>query len=335
MARTPSSVAWVAARYTRAKGTADRRAAQIAWMEDRKAFHENQARQYTQKIAGLKEDLEAAELAAAAHADTLGLHERAAPPHMAAIRPHEIPAPLGRGGLTRWLVRTFKASQNQTLSIDELTDALAARLQTTSEARARTKYRLQVRLNILSKAGRVEALDPPRHPQRRWRLADSWAAPVASPQKTGRRRFTSGGIHQPALWLIRTQQDILRALRKRDSMDKSTVQRLEESLTSLQKTWSAHPLHFELDVDGRIPKDSRHGDVARMFIKNQLTQAPGWRTVAEIHGLDATLLIGVKRISLNAIEKALKSMLLEGLVENRRTSDRADTQWRWKRTNRG
>lgn len=330
MPRTPSSVAWVAARYSRSKGTADRRAAQIAWMQGRKAFHEHHARQYAEKIAALQKDLAAAERAAAAHADTLGLHERAAPPEIAAVRPHEHPAPMGHGGLTKWLIRTLKASPDNTLSIDRLTDQLVSRLKAATDERSRVKYRLQVRLNILAKTGRMEALDPARHPQRRWRLADDWEGTVGTPQRDTKRRFKSGGIHQPALWLIRTQQDVLRALRRRDSLDPATVQRLEESLKSLQQTWADHPLHFKLDVDGKIPKDSRHGNVARMFVKNQLTQAGSWRTVGEIHGLDTTLLIGVKRISVNAIEKALKDLLLEGLVENRRVDDRAETQWRWK-----
>ncbi|MDZ3799783.1 MAG: hypothetical protein U0T03_13440 [Xanthomonadales bacterium] len=143
MSKTPSSVAWLNSKYSRAKGQIARTTERIKGVEARLELHRHNVARCEEQLAGLRGSLERAETRALQFARALELHAQA--PRIAAVgkTPANEHLPFfKRGGMTTAVYSALRSAPGGVVTIDELQNQLMQTLELAPEDSARFRMRL-------------------------------------------------------------------------------------------------------------------------------------------------------------------------------------------------
>ena len=262
---------------------------------------------------------------------TMELHAHAPPIEaVGEIRPNEHPRFFKHGGMTTAIFKALRSAPEGVVTIDELHSQLMQMLELSPEDSARFRIRLQIRLQVLLRNGKVTALDRSGVSRRRWMLSKNWVpAPPATQSKKYPTHNSKGSI-QPAHWLIRSQLDI--AIARNDAVARGNTKlssKLSEDMDAIDDVWRQHPLHFEVDL-GWTPSSraSHYRESIYARVVRILTQARGGMTIIALQAACPCPSSKNRQASTRAIEAALRQLLLEGRVEHRQRRSDGQVEWR-------
>ena len=331
MSKTPSSVAWLNSKYSRAKGRIARATERIKRVEARLELHRHNVERCEEQLAHLRGSLARAEARASQFAHALKLHARA--PRIAAvgeILPNEHPPFFKRGGMTTAIYRAIRSAPGKVVTIDELQTQLMQTLELAQKDSARFRMRLQVRLQILLREGKVQTPDRNGASGKRWMLSKDWVpAPRAIQSKKYPIHKSSGSV-QPARWLIQSKRDIAAAKRGIAAQgDASLSSKLDGDMDAIDHVWRQHPFHFEVDLDWAPSsrashyRESIYARLSRILAENRQGM-----TIIDLQAACPCPSDKRRQASTRAIEAALRQMLLEGRVEHRQSDLNGLIEWR-------
>lgn len=322
MQKTPSSAAWLASRYSRAKGMVARQEFEVARQERRLTHHARQMELARGDLAVAKVKLADEERRVLSLAKTIDLHE-------ASIEMEEVPAigPKGPrftlkfGGLTRSIIGAVKPGE---MRIDDLIETLAQEFGVGPKDRTRFKVRLNTRLARLQVQGCVRRIDPPHSPGRRWTLVPDYR-PKKVMMPPGRQYITSEGSLLPAHWLIRTQQELMQVEEDCRQRGEPVPEHVASALSAVLDVWGEHPMNFE--VHPKTVSNRLRRDVIRSQILQRLKYAESFLFDTDFLDEPDPVRYGQAPVSLKSIQKALKQLLLEGLVQRHLPQANAQAEW--------
>ena len=327
MARTPSSLAWLMSKLSRAKGQVERQTENAKEIERLLGFHRKHASAYEARLRQLRIALAKTEAEVAALTRTISLHECPAEPAMvSAVRPHERVRFFPYGGMTTAIVRMLKNAPSGIRTIDELVAGLMDALRSPPTDTALLRQRVQARLVALARQGKVVSLDGNWTVGRRWSLSHEWLPQNANATVTKRGKFRSSGDVHAAHWLIRTQQAAANLRADLSSDDELRAAKLDDVLRATSDVWSQHPSHFAFALKLQVPPRRRLQREIDSIVSAVLVSSGRWMTAQEILAAARLGDRSERAISLTAVERALKHALLEGAVEHRQP-DGTDVEW--------
>ena len=331
MSKTPSSVAWLNSKYSRAKGQIARATERIRGIEAKLELHRHNVQRGEEQLRELKGTLARSEARASQYARALELHARA--PRIEAvgkILPNEHPPFFKHGGMTTAIFRALRSAPTGAVTIDELQSQLMQTLDLAPKDSARFRIRLQTRLQVMLREGKVSSPDPNGAPAKRWMMAKDWAP---TPRAAKRKKYPthiSHGVIQPARWLIQSQLDITVAKNGSAARDEASLSaKLGQDMDVIDGIWRQHPFHFEVDL-GWTPssRTSHYRESIYARVSRILTQAPQGMTITALQAACPCPSSKNRRASTRAIEAALRQMLLEGRVEHRQSKRDGHVEWR-------
>lgn len=321
MERTTSSAAWLNGKLSRAKGAAARRLDRIAHLEVRIAFHQRNLRDRQKELETAKSELAQFLGIAEDFRSVVEMHESSRPAEAApSIGPNEVA--VRYSGLSPKVIRELRSGP---LSVGDLRSSLISKLRVPADQVKTFRNRLNVVLNTLRYKGEIKSLDPQWTEDRRWALNPDYRPKPR--QKSMSRAVVYKNSHgrlQPALWLIRTQQDLLDVIAKYHQAGTPLAPNMIRRLEALTRVWNEHPLQFEVACPAK--RKNQYGEFVAAEVMDKLKKAGAWM-------LDHEFLIGPDRViyrqevSLDAIRKALKRLLLEGRVQRRRLELSGQVEW--------
>ncbi|QIL19635.1 hypothetical protein [Thermomonas sp. HDW16] len=335
MSKTPSSVAWLNSKYSRAKGQIARMAERIKGVEARIELHRYKIQRCEDQLVHLGEALAQAEILAQQIAHAMKLHVHAPLCEtVGEIRPGEHPSFFKRGGMTVGIFRALKSAPGGAVTIDELQNQLMQALKLAPEDVARFRMRLQTRLQILRRQGKVTSPDHNGVSGKRWMLSKDWVPTPPAIQGKKYSRHRSNGSVQPARWLIQSQRDI--AAVKTEAIargDANLSSKLGDDLDAIDNVWRQHPLHFEIEL-GWTPSSraSHYRESIYARVSRALTQARQGMTIPALQAACPCPSNKNRQASTRAIEAALRQMLLEGHIEHRQNELDGQVEWRLRPT---
>ncbi len=250
MSRVPSSVAWLNSKYSRAKGQITRTKERIKDIEARLDLYRHNVQRCEEQLATLRVVLAEAETRALQFTQAMKLHADA--PRIETvgeIRPNEHPRFFKHGGMTTAIFRALRSAPGGVVTIDDLQRQLMQTLELAPGDLKRFRMRLQTRLQILLRQGKVASPDRKSTSGRRWMLSWDWvAAPPTSQSKKYSTHQSKGSI-QSARWLIQSQLDIVAAKGGAIARGNANVSsRLGEDMDAIENIWKQHPLHFSVEL---------------------------------------------------------------------------------------
>ena len=331
MKKTPSSIAWLNSKYSRTKGQVARLGERIKDVEARLDLHRHKSQQCEEQLVALRDALAQAETLSEQFAHALKLHELA--PQVEAvgkILPNEHRRFFKHGGMTAAIYRSIKSAPASMLTIDELQSQMIQSLELPQRDVARFRMRLQTRLQIMLREGKVISPDHNGASGRRWLLSKDWtpARPAIKAKKYSTHR--SIGSVQPARWLIQSQRDI--AVIKSNASVSGNAQlssKLTRDLDAVKGVWRQHPLHFEVDLEWTpSSRASHYRSSVYARVSRALAQAEHGMTITSLQAACPCPSNDGRRTSIRAIEAALKQMMLEGRVEHRHSKLDGELEWR-------
>lgn len=331
MSKTPSSVTWLKSQYSRAKGQIARVTERIKEAEARLELYHHKAQYCEKKLVELRGALAQAETRAMHFTHALKLHAYASRIEtVGEIRPNEHPRFFKHGGMTTAIFKTLRSAPKGVITIDELQSQLMQTLELSPEDSARFRLRLQMRLHVLLRDGKVTSPDRAGVSGRRWMLPKDWVPAPRVIQSRKYQAYNSKGSIQPARWLIQSQRDIVVATneaRARGNAELSS--KLSENMDAIDNVWRQHPLHFEVDL-GWAPSSRashyRESIYARMV--RILEQASSGMTIIALQAACPCPSNKNRQASTRAIEAALRQLLLEGRVKHRLRRSDGQVEWR-------
>ena len=322
MQKIPSSAAWLASRYSRAKGMVARQEFEVARQERRLTYHTQQMELARGDLAVAKVKLADEERRVLSLAKTIALHE-------ASIETEDVPAigpksprfTLKFAGLTHSIISALKLGE---MRIDDLIDKLVDEFGIGPKDRRRFKDRLNTRLARLQVQGCVRRIDPPHSPGRRWMLVPDYK-PKRVMTPPGRQYINSEGSLLPAHWLIRTQQELMQVDEDCRQRGEPVPEHVASALSAVLDVWDEHPMNFEVRPETVSTRPRRES--IRLQILKRLRYAESFLFDIDFLDEPSPVRYGQAPVSLKSIQKALKQLLLEGLVQRHLPRANAQAEW--------
>lgn len=331
MNRTPSSVAWLNSKYSRAKGKVARTAEQIKVVQARMDLYRHKVQLCEKQLADLEAARAEMEARTLQFARALKLHSHApAIEAVGEIRPNDHPWFFKYGGMTTAIYRALRSAPGGVITIDALQSQLMKTLELAPKDSGRFRMRLQTRLQILLRQGKVTPLDRKGIPGRRWMLSKNWVPILPATQSKKYSTHNCKGSVQPARWLIQSQLDIAAAKSGAIARgDENLSLKLDDEMGAIDSVWRQHPLHFEVDL-GWSPSSraSHYRESIYARVTKTLAQARYGMNMAALQAACPCPSNKNRQASIRAIEAALRQMLLEGRVEHRRSKLGGQVEWR-------
>ena len=331
MSPTPSSVAWLNSKYSRANGQITRLTERIKAVEARLELHRHSLQRGEEQLVNLKASLVKAKTRALLFTQALKLHIDAPQVELVGeIRPDEHPQFFKHGGMTTAIFGALRSAPEGVITMDALQSQLMQALELSQGDFARFRKRLQTRLHILHRQGKVTSPDRNGVTGRRWMLSNDW---IPTPPVTQSKKYLthqSKGSIQPALWLIQSQLDIAAAKSGAIARgDVNLASKLDGHMDSIDNVWRQHPLHFEVDLGWSPSSRASHyrGSIYARIDKI-LAQARYGMTIIALQAACPCPSSKNRQASSRAIRAALRQMLLEGRVEHRQRKDDGQVEWR-------
>ncbi len=322
MSKIPSSAAWLASRYSRAKGMVARLEFEVARQERRLMYHSEQMELAMGDLAVAKIKLADEERRVLSLAKTMNLHEASLETEqVAAIGPKSPRVTSKFGGLTRSIIGALKPGE---MRINDLVDKLAQEFGIEAQERRRFAVRLNTRLARLQIQGCVRRMDPPHSPGRRWMLVPDYR-PKQMPPTPSRQYINSQGSLLPAHWLIRTQQELIQVAEDYRQRGEPVPERVSSAFAAVLDVWGEHPMNIE--VRPEAASTGARGDTIRAQILQRLKNAESFLFDFDFLDEPNPVRYGRGSVSLSAIQKALKQLLLEGLVQRHLPQANAQAEW--------
>lgn len=164
----PSSLSWLVGDWARCMGSIERRQRRLTHLQERLQHHLDFVKNYSDQVEQEQRALASASRRASNLEVAIGLHETyidltsipaVGPPRNRSIAPF--------GVMTSVIYRTIRTAPNQVAWTSEIAKAFA-KVVGGQHGFDQIRYRVQVRLCILERAGRLRSLSKKGAPDRQW-----------------------------------------------------------------------------------------------------------------------------------------------------------------------